>query len=98
METTTQTVLQYFLEGKNEFGLPSQIRTDHSEENILVKRYMNESYTSIYYDQITCWDTTSIIDIKQIYIYDWLFIGLAISTKCGKNILIKIWEKKWFCV
>ncbi len=39
----SQTVLQYFLEGINEFGLPSQVRTNYGGENILVKQYMNAS-------------------------------------------------------
>lgn len=39
----SQTVLRYFIEGKNEFGLPSRVRADGGGENILVKQYMNES-------------------------------------------------------
>src|ERR1051325_5196248 len=39
----SQTVLRYFIEGKDEFGLPSRVRADHGGENILVKQYMNES-------------------------------------------------------
>src|SRR5436853_6177757 len=32
----SQTVLRYFIEGKDEFGLPSRVRADHGGENILV--------------------------------------------------------------
>src|SRR4051812_41277116 len=38
----SQTVLEYFKKGINEFGLPSRVRADCGGENILVKNYMNE--------------------------------------------------------
>src|SRR6266496_4084758 len=38
----SQTVLEYFKKGRNEFGLPSRVRADRGGENILVKNYMNE--------------------------------------------------------
>jgi hypothetical protein len=38
----SQTVLEYFKKGINEFGLPSRVRADRGGENILVKNYMNE--------------------------------------------------------
>lgn len=42
LNNLASTVLQYFIEGTHEFGLPLRVRGDHGVENVEVARFMVE--------------------------------------------------------
>ena len=87
-----QTVLRYFLEGKDEFGLPSQVRADCGGENVLVKRYMNEAHgeernsfiagRSVHNQRIERLWVDLIKDVIKIYITIFIYL----EEQCGLDI------------